>query len=207
MQQIFWGAGCKHDGDLYCPAELQNLAKRNWKQETGQVSVYWLSIGWKEVVSQTCFYLWPYIWSLVLQPEHESPFHILFPPLLNLKPFHWFYWAFWYVQVLPYLEHFVISNAAWSSLSFHTMRVEWNHLSPTRLRTSVSLDHLWYFPQIILMLSSCSKMCSSISFSAEASCQAVWKSVPFKIYQVSGKSCLKTAASPFMSEGVRNSCN
>lgn len=98
-------------------------------------------------------------------------------------------------------------NAAWSSLCFHTMRVEWYHLSPTRLRTSVSLDHLWYFPQIILMPSSCSKMCCSISFSAEASCQAVWKSVPFKIYQVSGNSCLKTTASPFMSRGARNSCN
>lgn len=132
-----------------------------------------------------------------------SPLHVLFPPLPNLKPSHWFYLAF--CLAIPWALP-VISNAVWSSLCFHTMRVEWYHLSPRRLRTSVSLDHLWYFPQIILM-PSCSKMCCSISFSAEASCQAVWKSVPFKIYQISGKSCLKTTSSPFISGDVRNSCN
>lgn len=34
------------------------------------------------------------LWSLLLQPEHDPPFHVLFPPLLNLKPFHCFHLAF-----------------------------------------------------------------------------------------------------------------
>jgi len=74
-----------------------------------------------------------------------TPFLVPSPVLLNLKlsaDFAWLLKCLDTPWALP-----AVANAFWSSLCYRIMRAEWCHLPPTRLRTSVSLDHLWYFPQ------------------------------------------------------------
>lgn len=46
------------------------------------------------------------LWSLLLQPEHDPPFHVLFHPYWIYSLFTGFTWLF----VLPYLEHVQLSQ-------------------------------------------------------------------------------------------------
>lgn len=99
----------------------------------------------------------------------------------------------------------VSPNMFWSSLCFQATRLELCYLPPAcKAKNSSSLWSFLTFPQNHANTVFCSKMCCSISFSSsEASWQAVWKSVSFKVFQVLGKTCLKSV--DFILEGIANS--